>query len=207
MHWAWAIRLSPAPKLVLMALADEANDGGFCFPSVAHLAQKCSIGERTVQRILRQLTQDGLVGVEQRFRKDRARTSNGYRLGVADPPSNWHRPGGPGDVGPVTPAPGGRCHPCHPPGVTGDGVTTTEPCIDPTPLRPTESGNTLSAGQDAGLCFPKGLSVAQRQAVRVQLRMLNRSAAQCILDELAGRMLHGEVRSPVRYCAALVRCL
>ena len=86
MHWAWAIRLSPAPKLVLMALADEANDGGFCFPSVAHRAKKCSIGERTVQRILRRLSEDGLVGVEQRFRKDRARTSNCYRLGVSDPP-------------------------------------------------------------------------------------------------------------------------
>jgi len=30
MHWAWS--LAPTPKIVLLALADEANDDGFCFP-------------------------------------------------------------------------------------------------------------------------------------------------------------------------------
>ena len=36
--------------LVLLALADIANDDGECWPSIAHLARKCRIDERTTQR-------------------------------------------------------------------------------------------------------------------------------------------------------------
>ena len=55
MHWAWSLALPPTPKIVLLALADEANDNGYTFPSVAYLARKCSLGDRTVQRVLQQV--------------------------------------------------------------------------------------------------------------------------------------------------------
>jgi hypothetical protein len=71
-----------------MALADIADDIGFCFPSIALLAMKVSMDERSVQRILRKLTADSLVSIEQRFRSDRAQTSNGYRLAIDHPPGN-----------------------------------------------------------------------------------------------------------------------
>src|SRR3954469_18711448 len=92
MNWAWSICLPPAPKLVLMALADIADDAGFCFPSVPTLAVKVSMDERSVQRILRKLTADAFVAIEQRFRADHAQTSNGYRLAFERPPANCHRP-------------------------------------------------------------------------------------------------------------------
>jgi hypothetical protein len=107
MHWAWSLSLSPAPKIVLLALADEANDDGFCFPSVPYLANKCSLDQRTVQRVLRKLAHAQYMSIEHRFRRDRARTSNGYRLAVSSPPANCHRLPGACETGPVTTVPGG----------------------------------------------------------------------------------------------------
>ncbi len=92
MNWAWTVCLSPAPKLVLMALADIADDTGFCFPSISTLAAKVSMDERSVQRILRKLTTDSYLTVEQRFRDNRAQTSNGYRLALNGPPAICHLP-------------------------------------------------------------------------------------------------------------------
>lgn len=48
MTWPWELELPPTPKFVLMALADEADDRGYCFPSHRRIAQKCSINERSV---------------------------------------------------------------------------------------------------------------------------------------------------------------
>jgi len=146
MHWAWSLALPPTPKIVLLALADEANDDGYTFPSVTYLARKCSLGDRTVQRVLRRLTSDRYVSVEHRFRRDHARTSNGYRLAINNPPSNCHRPPDNGDTGVMTSVTGGRCQPCHRGGVSGDGgTTTTYPCIDPIPQQLPVQRTTVSA--------------------------------------------------------------
>src|SRR4029434_7049172 len=111
MNWAWETPLPPTPKLVLMKLADAADDDDFCFPIVPLVGAKSSVSEGTAQRILHDLTCDGYIVVERRFRENGARTSNGYRLRVGgSPPSNWHRPLSPmtppGDThvrGPVSP--------------------------------------------------------------------------------------------------------
>jgi len=46
-------------KFVLLALADYANEHGECWPSVATLSRKCSIGERGIRLILRRLETQG----------------------------------------------------------------------------------------------------------------------------------------------------
>jgi DNA-binding transcriptional MocR family regulator len=56
---AWKARVSPTQKLVLLALADHADAGGECFPSVPMLAEKCSLSERSVQGALRELERAG----------------------------------------------------------------------------------------------------------------------------------------------------
>lgn len=47
--------LASTHKLVLLALADWANDEGLCWPSISRLAIKTSMAGRSVQRIIRQL--------------------------------------------------------------------------------------------------------------------------------------------------------
>jgi len=89
MTWAWTAALSPTPKLVLMALADIADDQGLCWPSVKALARKCSLSERSVQRVLRSLESEDFLSVEAQFRKDGSRSSNRYRLALdALPPQS-----------------------------------------------------------------------------------------------------------------------
>jgi hypothetical protein len=55
----WAIDLPDSQKIVLLALADSANDEGHCWPSMATLAKKCSKGERTIQGVIKQLVDAG----------------------------------------------------------------------------------------------------------------------------------------------------
>lgn len=45
--------------LLLLALADSANDYGECYPGIAYLAQKCRMKERNLQVLLKDLEQSG----------------------------------------------------------------------------------------------------------------------------------------------------
>lgn len=51
----WAADLPATEKLVLLALADQANDDGHCWPSAMTIAKKCGQGERTVRRAIQSL--------------------------------------------------------------------------------------------------------------------------------------------------------
>lgn len=106
MNWVWAQRLAPAAKMVLLALADAADDDGVCWPSVPMLADKCSISTRTVRRILQDLVANGLLQAEARFRGDGSSTSNRYKLPIkggdklSGAPDTGDRPPGHGCQGP-----------------------------------------------------------------------------------------------------------
>jgi len=86
MTWAWSVALPPTSKLVLMALADIADDQGVCWPSQPTLAAKCSLTDRTVRRVLALLQANKLVLIEPRFKTTGSRTSNRYRLVIDTPP-------------------------------------------------------------------------------------------------------------------------
>lgn len=97
MHWAWNHRLQPSAKVLLLALADIADDQGFCWPSNRTLAEKCCTSERTVQRMLKQFEDLGLITIERRFTEAGRQTSNGYRMALGRTPDNLspstcHRP-------------------------------------------------------------------------------------------------------------------
>jgi hypothetical protein len=49
MSLVWELELPDSEKLVLLALADCANDEGRCWPGMAALVRKCSKSDRTVQ--------------------------------------------------------------------------------------------------------------------------------------------------------------
>lgn len=59
MSAVWELDLPAFEKLVLLALADCANDEGLAWPSIATLKRKTNAGERTVQRSLRALAEAG----------------------------------------------------------------------------------------------------------------------------------------------------
>lgn len=76
----WKVNIQSAKKMVLLALADSANDEGTnCFPSVATIIEKCSMGERTVFRHLAALEDDGLIS-----RHERPGRSTNYVLNVVE---------------------------------------------------------------------------------------------------------------------------
>lgn len=57
----WNLNLPDSQKIVLLALADSANDEGHCWPSMLSLARKCSKGQRTVQGVIKALVEAGHV--------------------------------------------------------------------------------------------------------------------------------------------------
>ncbi len=58
--------LNTGEKMVLLALADYSNIHGHCWPAVETLAQRCSLGDRQVRRIIKKLEGDGLVEIQNR---------------------------------------------------------------------------------------------------------------------------------------------
>ena len=80
MNWAWDQRLGPSAKLILLALADDADDSGQCWPAVRRIAGKCLVSERTVQRALKEFETTGLLATTPRFTDKGRQTSNVYKL-------------------------------------------------------------------------------------------------------------------------------
>jgi DNA-binding transcriptional MocR family regulator len=73
--------VTPAAKLVYLALSSRADRYGASWPSHRLLADECSVSIRTVQRALEELRALGVVAWEARARaEDGGRTSNRYRL-------------------------------------------------------------------------------------------------------------------------------
>ena len=95
---AWAQDgLTSNQKLVLLGLANWCNsESQTAWPSIPVLAERCSLTPRSVQRILKQLRELGLISVEQR-----SNTSSVYYFHLKE----RH------DVTPDTVSPPTQCHP------------------------------------------------------------------------------------------------
>jgi hypothetical protein len=197
-NWAWQVSLPPAPKLVLLALADIADDVGVCWPGQHAIAGKCSIATRTVQRLIAALDGRGLLIIEPRYRADGSRSSNRYRLPLDTPHDKLSGGDDPDVRGDTTSVSRG--------GDTGVVArTTTEPSIEPPPPRNGHSQEHEATGGGGDLIFPNSLNPAQREALQACVTTLHRECAQQVLDELAGRMQVSVVKNPIRYCATLIQ--
>jgi len=80
MSWVWEQDLPPLDKIVLMAIADHADDDGYAWPGMKRIAEKCSMEKRTVQRHVEKLQEQQLLKVESRQRNDGSSSSNGYTV-------------------------------------------------------------------------------------------------------------------------------
>lgn len=79
--WAWSrVVGSPSCKLVLVVLADFADERGECYPSVSLLAERTEQSEDTVRRRLNELEAGGLIERLERYSRNGTRTSNLFRL-------------------------------------------------------------------------------------------------------------------------------
>ena len=61
LDWAWSQNLKSAPKLVLLCLADHADDAWNCWPSLRRLASLTGLDRSTITRNISGLTELGLI--------------------------------------------------------------------------------------------------------------------------------------------------
>lgn len=79
MSWVWDN--SPydgVGLLVHLALADFADDNGYCWPSQKRIADKCKSSERHVRRIIAQMIDDGQLYIV--VKSNGVTTNNKYQL-------------------------------------------------------------------------------------------------------------------------------
>ncbi|EGT79373.1 Hypothetical protein GGE_1941 [Haemophilus haemolyticus M21639] len=91
---------NPARKLVLLKLADNANDDGICFPSYQYIADKCEMTRRSAINHIEYLIKMGLVSKKERKNKDGS-ISNLYFLHLEQGSENF-APGGSENISPRT---------------------------------------------------------------------------------------------------------
>ncbi|WP_338918976.1 helix-turn-helix domain-containing protein [Pseudomonas fluorescens] len=98
--------MSPAQKSVLISLADNANDDGACWPSVARIAERTCLSERAVRNALRWLEEAKVLTAHMRAGRSTWYTVSPYSY---DPGSKCPRQQMPRHPGKKCPHPGNRC--------------------------------------------------------------------------------------------------
>ena len=60
--WAWSVNVKPATlKLILLSMADRADETHCCYPSIQRIVKDTSLNEKTVQNGINRLIKTGLV--------------------------------------------------------------------------------------------------------------------------------------------------
>lgn len=57
--------LDASERLVMLSLADHADDSGRCYPSIARLCRRTSMSDRGVQKVLARLVERGFIAIQQ----------------------------------------------------------------------------------------------------------------------------------------------
>lgn len=85
MDWASKQKTgSPTRKLILLMLADRANDKGYCWPSLKTIAEDCELKKDAVIRNIKKLEDGGFLTVIRR-EKDGVSLPNHYQLNMDGP--------------------------------------------------------------------------------------------------------------------------
>lgn len=75
----WESDVQPAGKrIVLLAIADSANDEGFCWPNMATIARKAGVGLSSARKAVAALEEEGLLEREERRVEHARNKSNIY---------------------------------------------------------------------------------------------------------------------------------
>ena len=204
MNWAWQQPLSPALKLILMALSDAADDSGICWPSVSSVAVKCNLSTRTVRRGIQALIASGLLVSEPRYRKDGSCSSNRYRLQLTGGDKLSRAP----VRADSTPGQGCQGDPdtrVIPRTTTGTQIESPPPRATATEMVVSGSG-TRGGGDLFDLEYPSALSATEREEAGNKLAGIPVSLAQELLDELTSSMKGNVIQStPLAYLRGLIK--
>lgn len=192
MNWAWSWPLAPAPKLILLALADIADDHGVCFPSVTFVARKVTLGKRATQRRIQELVTSKIIHVELRRRQDGSHTSNRYFLQLS---RSQVESGGVETTLPDTVVTDIRV-------VNAKTRVTAQPYVPLTTNEPTLE-NTTEHGGGGDLIFPASWAQTMKAGFTKCLLGIPSGDAQMLLDELTGQMFAKSILSPLAYLRAL----
>ena len=92
-------------RLVLLALADNANDDGVCWPSLTTIAMKAGMDERSARRILRRLEKEGYLKTSQRQSPGRKNYTNIYQIILIDASNSFLQNQGNDTVDPLQDVP------------------------------------------------------------------------------------------------------
>jgi len=65
MSEVWELDIPTAEKLVLLAIADNADDDGFCYPGKKHVARKCCLTDRDVMKHISRLQDRGIIEINE----------------------------------------------------------------------------------------------------------------------------------------------
>lgn len=81
--WAWELALPLSAKIVLVRLADQANDDGHCWPSVGSIAATLGVTERWVRGLIASLETQGHIKRVSQYRSNGSQASTLYLVGAA----------------------------------------------------------------------------------------------------------------------------
>lgn len=175
--WEWD--LPPTEKLVLLVIADHADDSGAnAYPGIARIARRASLSERQVQRILTNLMRQGILHIDRQrgggvdMRSDRR--PNRYTIIGVTPVSPRVGDGVTledqrGDIG----------------GIYGVTPMSPNPSIEPSNNKPSLADLRSSFGE-FWTAYPR--KVGKRDAESVFVRLMRSSDAptlQVVLDAVA----------------------
>ncbi|EIX9131047.1 TPA: helix-turn-helix domain-containing protein [Klebsiella pneumoniae] len=171
-------------KLVLIKLADNANDKGECWPSYQHIADQCECSKSAVRNHIDALEDMGLIKRENRVgvNNGKGNTSNVYYLNL--------------DVTPMPPKSTGVCHEIAPPmpsdgtpPMPPDGTRTShsfEPVTEPDSLSARGQFISESAKRRIGISpngeipFPPAfkpladhIAIASEKGINIETELLN----------------------------------
>lgn len=132
LSWAWSQSVGDSSaKLVLLSLADHANDSGICWPGLARIAEKSELSRATVKRALLKLETLELLDRDRRGRgADGVLLTTIYRLRMPVAPAPGRR--GSRRSGSEPPAAQGSGQP-EPTQGAGGGLSVSLPRAQPEP--------------------------------------------------------------------------
>ena len=81
MSKAWPLKMPPTPKSVLISLSDNANDAGYCWPSLDTIAERTCFSKRAVIDAVKWLESNGYLA---------ANRSNGRHTSYQLAHHTWH---------------------------------------------------------------------------------------------------------------------